>query len=101
MDRDETPRIRDEIFVIFAFFLESLRANVIPNIVENSANAFIAAPTISPLRARIARKATADVVAPDAKPRNNRDSMIGVPVKSNFRYGSHGNGIFKPENLSE
>jgi len=101
MDRDETPRINDEIFVIFVFFLESLIANVIPNIVENSAKAFIAAPTRSPLRARIARKATDDVVVPDVKPKSNRESTIGTPVKSNFKYRSHGKGIFKPENFIE
>lgn len=101
MDRDETPRIRDAIFVIFVFFLKSLRANAIPNIVENSAKAFIAAPTRSPLRARIARRATDDVIVPDVKLKSNRESTTGTPVKSNFKYGSHGKGIFKPENFNE
>jgi len=36
-------------------------------------------------RARIARKATADVVIPDAKPKDRRKRTIGTPVKSNFR----------------
>lgn len=85
IDRRDRPRAEDRILVSFVFFLSSLRPMAIPNIVENSAKAFIVAPTTSPLRARIARRATADVVIPDAKPKNSRERTIGTPVKSNFR----------------
>ncbi len=53
----------------------------------------------SPLRARIASIATMEVVAPDVKPERKKDSTIGIPVKSNFRYGSHGKTTLKPENF--
>jgi len=98
-DRNATPKNGDAAFVSFLFFAKCLDATVMPKIVENSASAFIEAPTMSPLRIRIAKKAIADVVAPDARPKRSVDSTIGTPVKSNFRYGSHGNGIFSPENF--
>ena len=85
IDRKDRPRIEDRILVSFVFLLSSLKPMAIPNIVENSARAFIVAPTTSPLRARIARRATADVVVPDAKPKSSRERTMGTPVKSNFR----------------
>ena len=69
IDRKDTPRIRDKILAGFVFFLNSLKQMAIPNIVENSAKAFIVAPTTSPLRARIARRATADAVIAEANPK--------------------------------
>lgn len=101
IDRDATPKTNDATFVSFVVFANRLEASVMPNIVENSASAFIEAPTTSPLRMRIVRKATVDVVVPDVKPNRSVDSTIGTPVKSNFRYGSHGKGIFNPENFME
>lgn len=99
--RRVTPRINDEAFASFSDFMRRLWMKAIPSIVENSARAFIDAPIRSPLRVRIARKATAEVVAPGVKPKSSSESTIGMPVKSNFRYGSQGNGIFRWENFME
>lgn len=93
------PEIRDTPFSKLEDFLSKLALIAMPSIVANSAIAFVEAPTTSPLRMRIARKAMADVVAPEAKPKKSRDRTIGTPVKSNFRYGSHGKGIFRPKNF--
>jgi len=98
-DRNVKPESNDVVFVSFVVFLYCFEVSAMPNIVENSASAFIDAPMRSPLRMRIARSATADVVVPDVKPKSSRASTIGIPVKSNFRSGSQGNGIFNPENF--
>lgn len=98
------PEIKDTPFSMLEVFLNSLAPIAIPNMVANSAIAFADAPTTSttsPPRMRIAMKAMADVVDPEAKPKKSGDRTIGTPVKSNFRYGSHGKGIFKPENFIE
>lgn len=99
MDQDETPRINDDVFVNFAVFPNNLKLNDIPAIIEHFARAFENAPTRSPLRMRIASKATADVVAPDCNPKSSIESTIGIPVKSNFNIGSKGKGIFRPEHF--
>jgi hypothetical protein len=48
--------------------LDDLRANAIPNIVENSAIPFVEAPITSPLRARMAKTAIIEVKAPGIRP---------------------------------
>ena len=101
IDLDVTPKNNDAAFVSFVVFADRLEASVMPNTVANSASAFIEAPTTSPLRTRIARKATVDVVSPDGNPKRMNERTIGTPVKSNFKYGSQGKGIFKPENFRE
>ena len=95
-NRDIMPKVNDTDLLNF---LTNLKPMAIPMIVENSAIPFIAELTKSPLRARIASIATMDVVALGSKPYNKKDSTIGTPVKSNLRKGSHGKGIFKPENF--
>jgi len=65
--------------------------------VENSATAFIDAPTMSPLRANIAIKAIMDVKKPGIKPKISMAKAIGMPVKSNFKKGINGKGIFRFE----
>lgn len=69
----------------------------IPNTVENSARLFIKEATKSPLRESIAIKATADVNTAGTKPKSSKDKTMGIPVKSNFKIGNHGKGIFSPE----
>jgi len=80
--------------------LASFNPKNIPIIVENSASPFITEPTTAPLRASIAREAMAEVKVPGMKPKSSRDKTMGTPVKSNFRKGSHGKGIFNPEYFS-
>lgn len=99
--RNETPRINDEAFANFADVLKHLKLNAIPKIVESSARAFIEAPTRSPLRKKIAKKAIVDVIIPEGNSKSNHESTNGTPVKSNFRYGSQGKGIFNPEYFME
>ena len=57
----------------------------IPMIVENSASPLLVEPMISPLRARMATEATADVKIPGINPKRRADTTIGIPVKSNLR----------------
>jgi hypothetical protein len=68
-----------------------------PITVESSAATFMDALTRFPLRATIPTPATIHVVNAEAKPYMNRLNTIGTPVKSNFKLGYQGNGIFKPE----
>jgi len=98
-ERDEMPRTNEAGFLSFVGFFNNIRPKAIPKIVENSAKPFIDEPMTSPLRPRMARKATVDVVTPDIKPKRRNDKTIGIPVKSNLRNGSHGKRIFKPENF--
>jgi hypothetical protein len=86
-------------FASLGRFLNTAKPMNMPRTVENSAKAFMNALTTSPLRTRIASIATIEVVAPDVKPERKKDSTIGIPVKSNFRYKSHGKTILKPENF--
>ena len=80
-------------------FLNHAKLAYIPRIVENSAVPFMDAPTTSPLRTRMARKAITDVAVADSGPMRSKDNTIGIPVKSNLRKGSQGNGILNPENF--
>lgn len=63
----------------------SFKPVAIPKIVDNSASPFIDEPIRSPLRVRIATKATADVRIPGNSPKRRADMTIGMPVKSNLR----------------
>jgi len=92
--RVETPKISDALFGNFG---TTFKAIDIPDIVDNSAKAFMEEPMKSPLRERIAVNATIDVKIPELKSKRRRDKTMGMPVKSNFRIGSQGNGIFRPE----
>lgn len=96
-ERDEMPRTNEAGFLNFARFFINIRPKAIPKIVESSARPFIDEPMKSPLRPRIAIKATVDVVTPDIKPKRRKDKTIGIPVKSNLRNGSQGKRIFKAE----
>ena len=64
---------------------------------DNSAATFIEAEITFPLRATMPTPATREVVIDDGKPYRNRLNAIGMPVKSNFKLGYHGNGILSPE----
>ena len=79
--------------------LSNFKPMAIPKIVENSATPFIEEPRTSPLRASMPKKATADVKIPGIMPKSKKDKTIGIPVKSNFRKGSQGNGILRYEYL--
>jgi len=46
------------------------------------------------------RKATKHVMMPAGKPNKKYASSMGIPMKSNFKNGSSGNGIFKPAILN-
>ena len=72
----------------------------IPSTVINSARAFMDVSTMFPLRKRMARKAIAEVVAPEGRLNIKVDNTIGIPVKSNLSAGNNGNGILSPENFS-
>ena len=63
----------------------SLKPVAIPKIVDNSAIPFIDEPIKSPLRVRMATKATADVRIPGKSPKRRADMTTGIPVKSNLR----------------
>lgn len=78
-------------------FLVVLRPIAIPTMVENSAMAFIDAPTMSPLRANMAIRAIMDVKKPGIKPKSSMAKAMGMPVKSNFKTGINGKGIFRFE----
>lgn len=98
--RNKTPKATEMgLLILFGH----LRPKCIPKIVENSAKAFIEDSTNLPLRARMAKKATREVVAPEDKPRRRRDNTIGIPVKSNLRNLSGGKAkiSFNPENFME
>jgi len=92
------PKVNAENCLNFGI---NLKAKATPKTVENSARAFIDAPRKSPLRANIAKSATAEVKMLEKKPKIRNDKTIGAPVKSNLRNGSQGNLIFKLEYLNE
>jgi len=66
--------------------------------VENSASAFIDAPTTS--LKEMARRRMAEVAAPDGKPKKSRESTIGMPSMSYLKMGSSGKRIFRPANFN-
>jgi len=97
--RDEIPRANKAGLLNFVVLFNNTRPRAIPKIVENSARPFIKELMTSPLRTRMAREAILDVVTPEINPKRRNDKTIGIPVKSNFRNGSHGKRIFRPENF--
>jgi hypothetical protein len=72
----------------------------IPPTVENSAATFIDADITLPLLATIPTPATREVITDDGNPYRKRLNIMGIPVKSNFKLGYHGNGILRPEYFS-
>jgi hypothetical protein len=52
-----------------------------------------------PLLAQMPTPATREVVTDGVNPYRKRQRAMGMPVKSNFRFGYHGKGIFNPEYL--
>ena len=72
----------------------------IPATVDSSAATFMLADMRLPLLAQMPTPATREVVTEEGKPYKNRLRAMGIPVKSNFRFGYHGKGIFSPEYLS-
>jgi len=100
MQRDVMPKAKAKGFSSFEREA-SFKPTAMPRTVENSANPFIHAPVTFPLRAKIAKTATAEVTTLGTIPKKRRDKTIGIPVRSNLRNGSHGNGIFNPENFNE
>lgn len=92
--------IAARIFNLLLAGFRALKTMYTPTIVANSAKNFI--NPLEGFRNDMLRKATKLVTVPAEMPSKKYASSIGIPIKSNFREvsGGNGNGIFKPAVLN-
>lgn len=94
------PEIMARIFSLSLVGFRALKTMYTPTIVANSAKNFI--NPLEGFRTEMLRNATKLVTVPAGKPNKKYASSMGIPIRSNFKEvsGGNGNGIFKPAILN-